>query len=354
MIMCAVSFHSRLAIISVVLGAFTFGCGGGGVPSSPQINPNAQTSGSAPQTLQSPMLGFAYTTTETEVRVINGVSGASTQGAALSLPTGVAAVNFAPGQKSALVEVSGGGSVGTVSFLASQPGPLVTIAGAISHPDIVAFSPTGAAAALYSASEGHVQVITGFPNSPQLTRDLTAAQLPAAPQMLAVADDGVTLLEGTADNAIYLLSSSNPQLLANVSALGGIAFNPKSTNLLIFDRGSGSLTLVPSVGGVPSEQVIAEGLTGLEGTVLFASDGRNALIGGTNVKSVWEVNLQTSQQHTLSLQTPPSMLTPLRTPGDYLVAWQPGGLAWIIDTNPPQGAVYLVPAAATAQAELAQ
>ncbi len=352
--MCAGSFYSRLAIISVVLGAFTFGCGGGGVPSSPENNQNAQTTSNVPQALQSPMLGFAYTSAQTEVRVINGVSGASTQGAALSLPAGVTAINFAPGQKSALVEVSGGGSVGAVSFQASEPGPLVTIAGAISHPDIVAFSPTGAAAALYSASEGHIQVITGFPSSPQLTRDLTSAQFSAAPQMLAIADDGVTLLEGTADNAIYLLAGSSPQLLANVSALGGIAFNPKSTNLLIFDRGAGTLTLMPNVGGVLSTQVIANGLTGLQGTVLFASDGHNALIGGTNVNSIWEVNLQTSQQHTLSLQSPPAMLTPLRTPGDYLVAWQPGGLAWIIDTNPPQGAVYLVPAAATTQAQVVQ
>jgi hypothetical protein len=172
--------------------------------------------------------------------------------------------------------------------------------------------------------------------------------------MLAIADDGVTLLEGTADNAIYLLASNSPELLGNVSALGGIAFNPKSTNLLIFDRGSGTLTLMPNIGGAPSKQVIANGLTGLDGTVLIASDGRNALIGGTNVKSVWEVNLQTSQQHTLSLQTPPAMLTPLRVPGDYLLAWQPGGLAWIIDTNPPQGAVYLVPAAATAQTAVVQ
>jgi hypothetical protein len=350
--MCADSLHARLTIISLVLGAFTFGCGGGGATLSPQTNQNAPTSSNVPQALQSPMLGFAYTSSQTEVRVINGVSGASTQGAALSLPVGVTSINFAPSQKSALVEVAGGGAVGAVSFQASQPGPLVTIAGAIAQPDIIAFSPTGAAAALYSASEGHVQVIAGFPSSPQLTRDLTGAQLPAAPQMLAIADDGVTLLEGTADNAIYLLSSNSPELLGNVSALGGIVFNPKSTNLLIFDRGAGTLTLMPNVGGVPSEQVIADGLTGLDGTVLIASDGRNALIGGTNVKSVWEVNLQTSQKYTLSLQTPPVMLTPLRVTGDYLVAWQPGGLAWIIDTNPPQGAVYLVPAAATAQAEV--
>ena len=352
--MRAESFHARLTIISVVLGAFTFGCGGGGVTFSPQTNQNAQTTSDAPQALQLPMLGFVYTSAPTEVRVINGVSGASTQGAALSLPAGVTAISFAPGQKSALVAVSGGGSVGAVSFQASQPGPLLTIAGAISQPDIVAFSPTGAAAALYSASEGHVQVISGFPGSPQLTRDLTSAQLPAAPQMLAIADDGVTLLEGTADNAIYALAGSNPQLLANVSALGGIAFNPKSTNLLIFDRGAGTLSLMPNVGGVPSTQVIANGLTGLEGAALFASDGRNALIGGTKVTNVWEVNLQTSQQHTLPLQSPPAMLTLLRTPGDYLVAWQPGGLAWIIDTNPPQGVVYLVPAAAATQPQVVQ
>lgn len=342
-----------LALILVGLGALNLGCGGGGVASNnAQNNQASQTSAGAAQPMQAPMLGFAYASGVTEVRVINGVSGASTQGSALNLPSNVTGISFSPRQNSALVAVSGGGPVGVISFQTAQPGPLMTISGAISQPDIIAFSPTGAAAALYSASEGHLQVVTGLPSSPQVTRDLTSAQFPANPQALAIADDGVTLLEGTSDNSIYLLSGNSPQLLENVSALGAIAFNPKTTDALIFDRGAGTLALMANVSVQHSTQAVASGLTGLEGAVFLASDGRNALVSAANAKSVWEVNLQSLQTQTVPLQTPATMLMPLRTAGNYLLTWQPGGLAWIIDTNLSKAAVYLVPAAATAQAEL--
>jgi hypothetical protein len=342
-----------LVIALMGLGCLTFGCGGGGVNSNAQINQqNAQTTGSTtPQALESPMLGYAYAAGGTEVRAINGVTGASSQGPAIGLPAGVTAVNFAPTQKSAIVEVSGG-PVGAISFQAAEPGPVVTISGAISQPDIIAFSPTGVAAALYSSSEGHLQVVTGLTGSPVVARDLTTAQIAASPQALAIADDGATLLEGTTDGGIYLLSANGPQLLETVSALGAMAFTPKTTNALIFDRGAGALTLMESVSVLHSSQSLAAGLTGLDGVVFLASDGRNALVSGANATNVWEVNLQTLQMQTLALQTPAIMLTPLRASGDYLLSWQPGGLAWIVDTNQPKGAVYLVPAATTAQAAL--
>ena len=152
-----------LMLLCLVLGALTFGCAGGGLPRTAQINQSGQTGEGATQSMQSPMLGFVYTTNGGEVRAINGVAGASTQGSPVALPEGVTGINFAPGQNSAIVVRGGGAAVGVISFLGTTAGPLVPIAGGISQPEIIAFSPNGAGAVLYSASEGPAPSGRGAP-----------------------------------------------------------------------------------------------------------------------------------------------------------------------------------------------
>ena len=78
------------------------------------------------------------------------------------------------------------------------------------------------------------------------------------------------------------------------------------------------------------------------------------MITSTNANHLWQVDLQNLQVQDLQLPSAPAMLTPLRTNGDYLLSWQPGQLAWIVDTNQEKGTVYLVPAAAQAQTALAR
>lgn len=350
--MCRDVRTEALLLMSIVLSALNFGCGGGGIPASSQISQSGQTESSGTQAMQAPILGFASAAGKTQITVMNGIPGASTQGSPLALPTGVTGIDFAPGQKSAIVERTDGASVGVIAFQDAAPGALVPISGGIAQPNIVAFNPAGTGAALYSTAEGHLQILAGLPNSPQVIRDMASGDLPAAAQFLALADDGVTLLEGTANGAVYLLASSGPQLLENISDLGGMAFNPKSQDALIFDRAAGALSLLPSVGSGTSSRPLASGLTGLEGTIVLATNGRKAVLAGTQTNHLWDVDLESLQAQELPLPAPPSMLKPLRITGDYLLSWQPGGLAWIVDTNQAKGAVYLVPAAPPAQAAL--
>ena len=141
---------------------------------------------------------------------------------------------------------------------APDPGVLVPIPGGISQADIIAFSPNGADAVLYSASQGQLQIVTGLPDNPQVTRNIGNAELPDAVRVLAIADDGLTLLEGTVRSAVYLLAASGPQALENVSDLGGILFNPKTTDALIFDRNEGTLSLLRvSAAHLPAARLLA-------------------------------------------------------------------------------------------------
>ncbi len=338
-----------LLLAALLVAVLNFACGGG-APSA-QIGQTSQAgSSTVAQAMQTPVLGFVYSPNGGEVRTINGVSGASTQGSSLALPEGITGISFAPGQKSAIVERSNGASLAVISFSDASPGALVPIPGAISQPNIVAFSPNGVSVALYAAAGELLQVVTGLPNQPQVSRTLGSSDLPDGAKALAIADDGVTLLEGTAQDALYLLSGGGPQLLENLSDLEGMSFNPKTSDALIFDRGGSTLSLLQNVSTLPASRQIAGGLTGLGGTVALQTNGRKAVITSTSANHLFEVDLKSLQVQELQLSTPPSMLTPMWTSGDYLLSWQPGQLAWIVDTNQPKGAVYWVPAAAPVQA----
>jgi hypothetical protein len=342
-----------LLLISLALLALNFGCGGGAEVTSnaaPAPTPDVSTA----KRMQPPVLGFVYAAGGSEVRVINGIPGASTLSSPLTLPEGVTGVDFAPSQKCALVEQTNGSSVGLITFSGANPGPLTQIAGGISKPDVVSFSPQGAAAALYSASEGRLQVLAGLPDRPQVARELTNGDLPEAVHLLAIADDGVTLLEGTVNNAVYLLAGSGAQLLESVADLGGIAFTPQSNDALVFDRSSGTLSLMQGVSSTRSQRLLASGLTGLTGNIELEADGVRAIITSSATSQLWEIDLQSLAVQNLQLPATPAMLEPLRVSGHYLLSWQPGQPAWILNTNQEKGAVYFVPAAVQAQAALAQ
>ena len=253
-----------LLLICFPTSLLNLGCGGGGLPRSTQISQSPQTDRNASQSMQSPMLGFVYATDGGEVRAILGIPGASVLSRPLALPAGVTNLNFAPGQKYAIVEGASGGSIGVMTFPTANPGPLIEISGAISRPDIVSFSPNGAAAVVYSASEGQLEVLEGLPASPRVAREISSADLPNAVRFLALADDGATLLEGTENGSVYRLTEDGgAQLLDTVGDLEGMAFVPQSDNALIFDRNGSSLSLLQSVNTTPSNRSLVGGLTGL-------------------------------------------------------------------------------------------
>jgi hypothetical protein len=293
-----------------------------------------------------PTLGYVYAAGGNVARAIHGVPGAATLSAPLTVPAGVTGLTFAPGQKYALAEQGEGASLGLVEFSAAGPGVLLQLTGATLQPEVIAFSPKGAAAVLYSAAEGQLQVWTGLPSNPKLARQVGSGELPGAVRLLALADDGVTLLEGTTSNGVYLVGSGGAEMLASVSDLGGIVFTPESNDALIFDHGAGALSLLHDVSGAHSTSVLAQGLTGLGGNISLQTDGRRAVITASSASQLWAIDLESQALQAVQLPTTPALLQPLRVPGHYLLAWEPGQPAWILNTNLEKGTVYFVPAAA--------
>jgi hypothetical protein len=308
--------------------------------------PQAQSAAegnSEQQAMQAPLLGFVYGAERSELRPILGIPGASLFGGPISIPAGVTGVYFAPHQNYALLAHRFVGSIGLMTFQGAG-GSAVAVCGAISQPDLITFSPSGSAAVLYSRGAGQIQVITGLPSAPRVARGIATGELPDGLRLLAIADDGVTLLEGTSRNAIYLLpAAGSPQLLYSATDLGGMVFAPRTTDVVVFDRGAGTLFLLQEVGSASSYLPLAEGLAGV-GNAFLEISGSSAVLAGANTSSVWQIDLASLDVQSTRLPVTPRMLQPLQTSGKFLLFYKPGQPAWILDASDESGTVSFVPA----------
>jgi len=310
---------------------------------APQAHTAAE--GSAIQAMQAPLLGFVYSAERSELRPILGLPGASLFGRPMSLPAGVTGIYVAPRQNYALLAGRVVGSIGLMTFQGAEEGRVAAICGAISRPDLIAFSPSGNSAVLYSRDAEQLQVLTGLPSAPHLARVVASSELPDELRFLAIADDGSTLLEGTVRSAIYLLpEGGSPKLLYSAADLGGMVFTPRTSNVLVFDRGAGTLFLLQEVGSASSYVPIAEGLTGVAGNALLQVNGGSAVLVGTNTSSAWQIDLASLEVQSTRLPVTPHMLQPLQTSGKFLLFYKAGRPGWILDTSGEAGVVSFVPA----------
>ena len=304
------------------------------------------SSGTSPgqQLIQKPLLGFVYDKDAGEVRAILGVPGALVFSDPLALPAEVRNVHFAPGQKYAIVERSDGAPVSLLRFPGVNPGDLTEIPSSIVEPSIVSFSPDGGSVAVYSSSEGLLEIITGLPDTPRLLRDLTRDDLPGDVKLLAVSDGGTTL-EGTVNGEVYRLPlGAAPEFVFSVTDLGGLAFAPSSDDALLFDHDGGRAILFENVTGAVSHRLLADELKELDGPVILHLNDGTARITSAASSHFWQIDLRTLEVQDLSLPGAPAMLEQLRTSGKFLLSSESGQPAWILDTTGLRGSFYFVPA----------
>jgi len=333
----------------------------GGAPRGAGVSRNEAAVATSP--MQAPVLGFVsvappgaamgrtrivsgagWSRATVRLYPIAGVPGSAVISGPVALPAGVTGIHFAPNQSFALVETDLRESVGLLQLSGSQPVLGAALPAGITAPDLVSFSPGGSAAALLSRAEGRLAVLNGLPGAPQLAREITGAALPEGIVQVAAADDGATVLAGTSDGRVVLLAADGSQrLLYTATELGGIAFEPVSTDAVVFDRGVGQAMLIANAGAAPAVRLLAENLPKQNGTAVLQVDARAAFVSGVGAKDVWRIDLQTQQVQDIHLPSALSTMQPLRAPGRYLLSAQAGQPAWVLDTSGETSAVYFVP-----------
>jgi len=290
--------------------------------------------------LRGPVLGYLLQEDPLELRAISGIPGAAIRGEPLPLPEGVTRLRLAPGHGFALAE-RGESDPPAVLLLDGRAALATPVPGALARADLVVFSPRGRAAALYSAGEARVQVLTGLPLQPQVRRDIAASDLVA----LAVSDDGEMLLTAGAQGLVYVSRvAGERQLVFRAESLAAMTFLPQRREAVVGDRGRGEIFLLGGFDDAVYSRLIASGLDGLD-ALRAAADGRSVLVAGGEGNRAWIVDIASATVRALDLPASPAFLEPLRLPDAYLFASPPGEPAWLLVRSPEETRSYFIPGA---------
>ena len=290
--------------------------------------------------LRAPVLGYLLQEDPLELRAISGIPGAAVRGEPLPLPEDVTRLRLAPGHGFALAE-RGESDPAAVLLLDGRAALAAPVPGALARAGLVVFSPNGGAAALYSAGEMRLQVLTGLPLQPRVLRDIEASGLVA----LAVSDDGEMLLTADAQGLVCVSRSAGErQLVFRAESLAGMTFLPRRREAVVGDRGRGDIFLLGGFNDAVYSRLIASGLEG-PGDVRAAADGRSVLVAGGEGNRVWIVDIASATARALDLPAGPAFLEPLRLPDTYLFASPPGEPAWLLVRSPDETRSYFIPGA---------
>ena len=175
-----------------------------------------------------------------------GSIGAAIQGRAFSH------VALPPEQSFALVSTADTGQVFVASEVLTGGFNLTSVTGASANPEILAMAPSGASAALFFPN-GHLQIVTGMPNSPT-ARDIDASFLNASPLALAVSDDGLWAVGIFPAGSYAFGPTAQVMNLQTDPAIVALAFFHNSHNLALAN--AKRATSIADVGGANQLSVL--------------------------------------------------------------------------------------------------
>jgi hypothetical protein len=279
------------------------------------------------------------------IRPVLGVMGASSIQAPIQLPRDISSVYLAPTGGWALVQQGrrepgvatfrgnqpASARLGLVVFKGSEPGPVQAIAGGVSNPSLVSFSPLGKSAGLL-ASSTVIQVLTGLDSTPRVAFEVDFPD-PSGVKKMAVSDDGQLLAVLTAAGQVYLLSNSMvPVLACAASPASGMAFLPNQSTAVIADAGNGTMNLASVVDGAPVVRTVAAGVNSSGGETLVEAslDGASAFVVATGSTSAWRVDLTAGSTQPATLPAPATRLDRLRDGESFVFSAEPGRSAWFL------------------------
>jgi hypothetical protein len=288
------------------------------------------------QDVGTPVAGYVATLSPPGLRPIFGIPGAARLGDPLPLPNGIAKIRVAPGQLYALAEQASGDPMAVLPLNGTAAGALAAIGGAFAQADLVAFSPSGSAAVLYSAAAGTVQVLAGLPQAAVVAREVALASQPVA---LAISDDAAALVMADASGAIWLVDAP-PQFLYAVAQTAALAFVPGSRDMVVVDGGGNQVTLLQNVTGALTAKVL--GTVNQPSAAVVA--GQSVVVASAANARISTIDLGSGALTWLDAAASPDRLELLQTSGAVLFSAAPvwflaGGRQYVVPgLNPPLAA----------------
>ncbi|MBV8904518.1 MAG: hypothetical protein JOZ22_12870 [Acidobacteriia bacterium] len=280
----------------------------------------------------SPRLGFVPGATPSELQPILGLPGATRLGDPISLPF-PAKLYLAPGHQYALAEQADG-VIGLIALRANQMEPaLIALPGALQNPELIAFSPSGHAAILYSQSSNRLQVWNGLPTAPQLVQNISTVSLSDVHQA-AVSDDAQIVLVGDESGNVDRVSDTPAVPLYHAAHIASLGFGPGTHNAIIVDSGSNSVAIVDSATGrfeaLPSPPNRCE-----PDEAAATADGRTVLVACPAQRLVWSVNRDSGAINVTKIPVSPLQMDRLAARDTFLFSPpDEHGSYWMVSIHP--------------------
>ena len=178
------------------------------------------------------------------LRLVLGIPGAAMAGDALALEFGVSQAAASGGLAMAVTQPDGR----VVAI--GRDAQWRAVEGASAGPAQLLLSPEARAAALYFPDASVLEIVSGLPGAPAVTRRIDLSGLPAPPGAMAVADDGAAV--AFAAGSLYLLGPDLPRPVAAIGEAAALAFSGKD----VVAAGGDWALLVQDVAGAAAVRVL--------------------------------------------------------------------------------------------------
>lgn len=284
-----------------------------------------QTSGKSKLKIALPTLGFLVDASGAGLTPIRGTTSAPSLGETIAKPSGVTAIYLPPREHYALVQQSSPDAVAVWHLarrhIAENGDVLDALTGALSHPDLVVFSPKGSAVALFSNALSKLQIIAGLPGTPVVKGEVSTTGLGQLTSV-SVSDDGQILLTVNASGQMSVSSDGK-----TIRALPGfysplaLTFIASTHDAVISDAQQKQLLLIEAVEAQALPHVLGTNLqpdhlaTCGDGELLIALDAAH--------QQLWEIDTQASKVTPVALTQQPDTLAVLRDGHTFLLSDSP-------------------------------
>jgi hypothetical protein len=291
-----------------------------------------------------PVLGYAFDASAGAIRPLRGIPGAALLGDPIDLGFSASSAVIAPQQSFALA-LSQDGQARVVALGAKTT--VSGLDGAMTSPERMLFSPSGAAALLLAGNRA--QIVTGLPGSPAV-KDIDLSAIDGVIGRAALADDGTQLLLAeTTRNTIWLFHMDGSYTMLPVSATGAVlAFRRGSHDAAAITR-TGDLYQLQNLDDAPAVRAMlpASDATAEAVGLWISTDGAQAFAASTG-GNITTVDLASGAARTVSCQCAPTGIQALR-PGMYRLTDVSAKPVMVLDASAAAPQVWFVPVAGGVQ-----
>jgi DNA-binding beta-propeller fold protein YncE len=293
-----------------------------------------------------PFLGFIQDSAGAVIWPIIGVPGASVLGNPLELEADISDAIISPTQDFAIA-VQKEDRRAVVISLASGSIAFTSIPGTQVGADLIAISPTGSAAAIFSEDSRIIRVVGHLPQAPVVMHEFDASGIPGRGTGIAISDDGATSLIRFVDDesvTLWMVDSTRAWRIP-ADRPSASAFFPNNHDAVVADDATQSVFLVMDAGATATQLRLTSAPEGINGfsSVAVSADGRQIFLTDDESATLLIVDVETRTSKSVSCQCRPTGLSPLRGKSVYGLTRASRDPVAVLDASSGEPRIVVIP-----------